>query len=55
MGAYVNKLIELHHFLPLETCIYQILFFENILLSIFLAMLIHDLIILGYRRIKIGF
>ena len=52
MGAHVNKLIELHHFLPLETCIYQILFFENILLSIFLAMLIHDLIRVNFWGIE---
>ena len=52
MGAYVNNLIELHHFLPLETCIYQILFFENILLSIFLAMLIHDLIRVNFWGIE---
>jgi len=52
MGAQVNKFNELHNFLPLETCIYKILFFENILLSVFLAMLIHDLIRVNFWGIE---
>lgn len=50
MGAQVNKFNELHHFLPLETC--KILFFENSFLSIFLAMLIHDLVRVNFWGIE---
>ena len=31
MRAHVKSFNELHHFLPLDTCIYKILFFEDIL------------------------